>query len=409
MEFEQLTIDQQKFDQPPTVCYNQLDNSGFIYCKIDWFTAIFQDCSMNHVLKWLKLDGCVSDFLLDCYEQSRGYDNVFKFGYNGIMLETSSLAFYNVSMDVGIFDIVVPKIRLELSGSALDYLRTLGVNFETYRFNVPELPLGGCYHVTRCDFAYDFVNYKPEFIDLLIDHIITNKLPSERIPLASTKGAISCKVVSVGQKTIYLGSPQADKMLRCYDKRMQFVDLNTGCYKKANPYNDPESWFRIEWQTRNKTANALALDSTLDFKHILKMIFNHYAFAKGDHSFAHGGGSRPVVDFWLTLFPWQEIETRIIQNAKYVACESAKARTLRRFRSMHIRNFIFAQTVLGRDGVDKECNDYLDNLFMYDDPLTLRRRQAFLCELNALDLDLPVDKKLDSGLWFYKGRPHFTY
>ena len=316
MQFEKLIIDQ-RFDRPYQIHYNVLDNDNKIYCKLDWLTVIFENCSLNHVLRWLQLEDVVSDFCAAAYEQSRGYDNVFKFVYNGILLETSSFNFYGEDLSVSIFGTVVPKIRLELSGSALDYLRSIGLDMDTYRFNAPDLPLAGSYHFTRADWAYDFINYMPDFVDRMLDHIAQNMLPSGRIPLASTKGAIGCRVVTGGQKTIYLGSPQSDKMLRVYDKKMQYIDLNSGLYKKTNPYNDPASWFRIEWQTRNKLAHNLVLDATQDFKSILRKIFDSYAFAKGDHDIYHNG-SRPVVDFWLKLFNWKEVESRIIQNANFV-------------------------------------------------------------------------------------------
>ena len=317
MQFEQVGI----FDRLPDLPYSVLDNDGKIYAKIDWLTVVFHDCCMNDVLAWLNLSDCVTDFCLSCYEQSRGYDQVFRFNYNNILLETASFNFYNQDLDVSIFDAVVPKIRLDLSGTALDYLRSIGINMDSYRFTAPKLPEGGSYHFTRCDWAFDFINYKPEFISCLIDHINTHKLPSERVPLASTRGAISCKVVSVGQRTVYLGSPHSDRMLRIYDKRMQYINLTTQTYTKANPYGDPDSWFRIEWQTRNKFSHNLVLGvddqgRAADFKSILKDIFVRYAFADG--TFDNHNIARPVVDFWNNLFDWQDIERRFIQNANFV-------------------------------------------------------------------------------------------
>lgn len=321
MQFEQLGIYDQRFDQIPELSYPTLDNDGKIYCKIDWLTLMFFDSTMNDVLKWLHLDDCVSDFCLSRFEQSRGYDQVFKFIYNGVMLETSTFSFYGEDLDVSIFDTVVPKIRLELSGTALDYLRSIGVDMNDYRLVEPILSEGGSYHFTRCDWAFDFINYKPDFVDRMIDHINTHKLPSERIPLASTKGAISCKLVTCGQKTIYLGSPQSDRMLRVYDKRMQHLNLTTQTYCKPNPYGDPDSWFRIEWQTRNKFANNLVhgydeKGVPADFKSILKDIFDRYAFADG--TIDARNKARPCVDFWLSLFDWSDLEKRIIQNANFV-------------------------------------------------------------------------------------------
>lgn len=406
MQFEQITIDQQRFEQPQQITYHSLDNQGKIYCKIDWLTAIFENCSMNQILEWLKLGDCVSDFCAAAFEQSRGYDQVFKFVYNGIMLETSTFNFYGQDMSVMLFDVICPRIRLEISGGALDYLRSIGVDMNSYRFVRPNLPEGGSYHFTRCDFAYDFINYMPEFVDQLIDHINRNRLPSERVPLASTKGAIGCRVVTGGQKTVYLGSPQSDKMLRVYDKRMEQSDLNTRTYKRPNPYNDPESWFRIEWQTRNRLAHDLTLDQTQDFKSILKIIFDKYAFAEGN-----GGKNycrnRQAVDFWLKLFNWQEVEKRIIQNAKYVVCESPEEKLIKSFETGMIRSFILYLTLMGKEGLQEACNRYLASLYL-PDPVSERRYLAFLNKLNNLDsIELGSSSPEKGGLWNCCGRLAF--
>lgn len=406
MQFEQLTFDQLRFEQPQQITYHSLDNQGKIYCKIDWLTVIFENCSMNQILDWLKLGDCVSDFCAAAFEQSRGYDQVFKFVYNGIMLETSTFNFYGQDMSVMLFDVICPKIRLEISGGALDYLRSIGVDMNSYRFVRPNLPEGGSYHFTRCDFAYDFINYMPEFVDQLIDHIHRNRLPSERVPLASTKGAIGCRVVTGGQKTVYLGSPQSDKMLRVYDKRMEQSDLNTRTYKRPNPYNDPESWFRIEWQTRNRLAHDLTLDQTQDFKSILKIIFDKYAFAEGN-----GGKNycrhRQAVDFWLKLFDWHEVEKRIIQNAKYVLCESPEEKLIKSFESVMIRSFILYYTLMGREGLQKAIDRYLASLYS-PDQVSERRFLAFLNKLNNLDsVELGSSSPEQGGLWNCCGRLAF--
>lgn len=409
MQFEQLNIDSQIFDRPMQITYRTLDNDGKIYCKIDWLTVMFFDCSMNHVLSWLHIDDCVSDFCAGAFQQSRGYDEVFKFIYNGVMLETSSFNFYGEDMSVSIFDTVVPKIRLELSGSALDYLRSIGVDMDSYRLVKPVLPDGGSYHVTRCDWAFDFINYKPEFIDCLIDHINTHKLPSERIPLASTKGAISCKLVTCGQKTIYLGSPQSDRMLRIYDKRMQYLNLASQTYCKPNPYGDPSSWFRIEWQTRNRFANDLTLSVSPsgefnDFKSILKMIFEKYAFADGQMDARNK--ARCAVDFWLKLFDWKDIESRIIQNANFVEYESPEEKVIKSFESIMMRTFLFYYSLVGKEEFEKRANAYLKSLEL-PDSVSHRRNLAFLNRLNQLDsLMLSPDS---SGLYNFLGRVRFRF
>lgn len=354
---------------------------------------------MNDVLSWLNLDDAVTDFCLGFYERCRGFDNRFNFTYNGITLETADFSFYGKEINVSLFDVTVPKIRLELSGSGLDFLRSRGFDVDMYVKYPIDLPEGGAYHFTRVDYAFDFINYCPEFVDCMIDHIYHHKLPSERVPVLNLPGGIKVKLVTGGQKTIYLGSPQSDRMLRVYDKRMQYVDLGTGAYKKDNPYGNPDSWFRIEWQCRNQFANSL-IRSDLEHKHILKDIFERYAFSDSNSD----KRSRRPVDFWLKLFDWSDVEKRIVQNAKYVESTSPEEEVIDRFQKVMMRTFILYFSLVGREGLEKACNDYLNSL-SGSDPVSQRRYISFLNKLNLLsDLSLSSDSSPGVGLWNNCGR-----
>lgn len=399
MQFEQISLHHIPLKSGRTL--SEVDPGGHVVPKIDWLTIIFQDCSLNHVLRWLQQDDCVSEFCESIYELSRGYDQVFTFRYNDILLETSAFSFYGVDQNEALFDIVVPKIRLELSGTALDFLRACGIDMDSYRFTVPVLPEGASYHFTRCDWAFDLLDYKSTFIDDLIDHIRTHSLPSGRVPIASSHGAISYKVVTGDQKTVYLGSPQSDRMLRCYDKRLQYIDRTTGAYVKPDPYGQPDSWLRIEWQTRNKLAHNLVMDSSLEFKHILRKIFDTYAFADGTVA-----RDRSVVPFWSTLFPWKDIESRIIQNLNFVEFRTPEDRVISSFKTVMLRNFMFAYSILGSKGIEKMCNDYLSGL-MRSDPTSVRRRLAFYNRLNQLEIAKELSSDRAEGLWNNSGRLFF--
>lgn len=407
MIYEQLDIDNQLNAFPGTVPYSRLDCNEHIYCKIDWLTVVFNDCCINDILSWINMDDCISDFMANMFQQSRGYDDIFKFVYEGVLIESSTFSFYDYDECKGsMFDFVVPKIRLELSGTALDYLRSLGIDDNYLRFVEPILPDGGAYHFTRCDWAFDFINYKGDFVDNLIQHINIHSLASGRVPLASTKGAISVRVVTGNQKTVYLGSPQSDKMLRVYDKRLQYINPVVGVYTKPNPYNDPDSWIRIEWQTRNKTAHNLMSDSAIEFKHVLKEVFTAYAFADGTCDNNHM--SRPVVDFWNELLPWQEIEKRIIQNAKYVELVDPDQRAVRTFNTIQWQNFVMVYSLLGRKGFEKMVNENLKLLYK-PDPVSRRRYTAFLCRLNCLSISDNIPQDMGSGgLVNIGGRLAFT-
>lgn len=365
----------------PDVRYNHLDASGKIFCKVDWVTMIFTDCCMNDVLSWLYLKDSVSDFCRNMYEVSRGYSDVVKFMYNGIVLETNKFSFYGDQPE-DVFDVVVPKLRLELSGSGLDFLRSVGVEMNEYRFIRPALPEGSTYHFSRIDFAYDFIDYQPTFLDELIDHCNTHQLPSGRVPLASTHGAIKCKIVTGDRKVCYLGSEQSDRFLRVYDKRLQSINRTTGTYVKANPYGNPESWIRVEWQLRNLKAHDLALDNTQDFKSILKHIFDAYSMADGQRD-SHTL-KRAVVDFWLRLFPWREVESRIIQKANFVEVETVESRVINSFENIMMRSFIFYFTLLGREEFLCRVNAYLSDMFTSHTDVSERRAAAFRCRFNEM-------------------------
>jgi len=290
-----------------------IDDSSRLCCKIDWLTVMFKNCTMRDVLKWISMESAIPDFMENISLQTRGLDQKYIFMYNQIKLEAPTLIFYGVPENVCIFDLVVPSIRLELSGGALDYLRSCGIDPNALRYKVPVSSCDGMsWHFSRCDFAYDFINYSAGFVDVLIDFIEHNRLPSSRVPLSGTSSAVSATVRTGSEKTVYLGSPQSDKLLRVYDKRMQYVDLATGVYKKDNPYNNPSSWFRIEWQTRNRFADGLVRNVEADSLHILRLIFDHYAFAKAD--FDNRRGVRPPVDFWLNLLRWEDIKAIEVLN-----------------------------------------------------------------------------------------------
>lgn len=376
MTYEQVTV----FDSPPIMTsFRSLDSEGKIYSKLDYLTAVFEDCSLSDVLNWLGLGDCVVDFLTGFYERCRGYDQRFIFNYNGCILETSSFHYYGDQMEVDFFDVVLPKIRLDLSGKALDFLRSINIEIDKLARENPAAFAPLHYHFTRADFAFDFVNYKPGFVDKLIEFVSVNRLPSMRIPVLHLSSGISCTVRTGKEKTVYLGTPQSDRLLRVYDKRMEHIDLATGVYKKSNPFNDPESWYRIEWQTRNTFAAGL-LASDLEDKHILKQIFERYAFAEATPGYVR---QRRAVGFWQELFDWADVERRIIQNKKYVSHISPDQIVINRFESIMMRTFLLYYSIVGREGIEKRANDYLQSLYR-DDPVSQRRYSCFLSKLTEL-------------------------
>lgn len=388
---------------PKRYSYNCIGDNPGVYCKIDYLTMMFQDCSMMDILSWLNLDDCVCDFALNAYERVMGWQSKLVFSYQGVLLEADPLSalYVDNTIDLKMFDVPLTKIRLNISGTGLDYLRSIGVDFNEHYKTVPDLPENAQYRFKRIDWAYDFINYAPDFMDHLVNHCVNNVLPSGRLPVVSVPGGIGLKLVTGNQKTVYLGSPQSDRMLRIYDKKMEQSDLNTGTYIRDNPYNNPESWFRIEWQTRNQMCQDI-VDSNVSFETILREIFDRYAFAS-EHRTAAG---RPPVDFWYKLFNWDELQALIIQNAKSVQLETPAQRIINSVENTMIRSFMYYYTLRGPSGFLQACNDYLNNLYRFD-PVSARRLTAFINKTNEIGNDIDLTDSTP-GLYVDMGRFFFS-
>lgn len=370
--------------------FNNLGSKPGIYAKIDYLTIMFYDCSLNDVLHVVKMDDCVNEFALSFYEKVMGFDTKFVFSYNGVMLETGGNypdLIDGSIIDLSCFDRVIPKIRFCVGGSALDYLRSLYIVPESHFKQITMSHRDSFqYQIKRVDWAYDFINYCPSFMDECINHCVQNTLASGRLPILNLPGGISVKLVTGNQKTIYLGSNQSDRMLRIYDKRMEQSDLNTGTYVRENPYDNPDSWFRIEWQTRNSYAHDLYL-SDCSMLEILRLIFDKYAFAN-EHRTAEG---RAPVEFWDKLFDWQHIKQIIIQNAKSVQFEAPSSRVCRSFESTMIRTFMLYYTMRGPKGLEKACTEYIQNLYNFN-PVDYRRLMAMVNKINELGSDINLSE-----------------
>ncbi len=295
------------------ICRTEGDDSPGVYALIDYYTAVFQNECMAKIIDWVGLDPSVyvDDFYASMLEISAGYDNKFIFSYENIKIDVMQSVLQGFDLDDEIFFQKLPKIRLEISGSGLMYLRRLGIDVD-HKFR-DENYLLPTQHITRMDFAYDLINYKPELLDQLMEYCRLNHTASGRILLVGgRRGAINCEIKDISQKTVYLGASASDRMLRVYDKRLQYVDRETGIYKKENPYGNPKSWIRIEMQTRNKIAHVLGLDGG-DLTAILREIYQFYCFA----DMSTPQRDRQPAQFWKDLFNWEELD-RTIQNIRLV-------------------------------------------------------------------------------------------
>ena len=296
-----------------------------ISCLIDYMSIIFENTSFNAILRFLKMDPqvYVSDFLQTQCVQVYGNMYWFGFAFEGMQLTADNYV-PDENKDERIFDRIFSKIRCNISGSGLCFLRGLG--FEIAHNCNPERwfdPVTGekfRFHLTRCDFAFDLINYKPDFLDKCIEHCRDYHTDANRIALMNGSG-LRYSYRLGDQKTLYLGSPRSEKLLRIYDKRLEHIDKKTKAYIKDNPYHNPDSWIRVEWQCRNNFAHSMffATDfegSFLDrvqFVGVFREIYERYCFSDMTSKY----WNRQPAPFWHELFDWDVIP-RIIENNNFV-------------------------------------------------------------------------------------------
>lgn len=354
------------------------DNSA-IYMKIDWLTVIFNDVTLFDVLEFLHLTDNVADFFKDQMKINQGYEDFILFKYEGCTIQCSETYFYGQSEMDDIFSLVCPKVRLDLSGSGLDFLRSTGLDPDKYFRNPDNYPQP--FHLTRCDFAFDFINYAETLLDEVVDYCLKNHTDADRVCIYKHSPGTKYRYVQGGQKTLYLGSTTSERMLRIYDKRLQFIDQISGLYKKENPYNDPESWIRIELQLRKLTANRICF-SPSDASSILKYIYEQYCFVEPGTT-SH---NRKPAQFWLSLFDWEKIP-QIIQNFDKVDHVSAEDRAVSALISM-LSTFRRGYCVLGAQGwceLNEAYDTYLNDK---QNPLARKKLMRIFNQLNECGVEV---------------------
>lgn len=256
-----------------------------IYAKLDWYSVVLYNYSVDDILKRLNIyNEIFEDLTSNGYERSQGFSSVFVFSYAGISIELRFDDYLTTDRD-SLFSTKYKKIRLDISGTGLDYLR---------QFMLPDTEFTKSdfwgenqkdYNVTRSDFAFDFVNYKPEFLDSVLNWIKDQERGGDlikndsRLTVGFKRGIQYSYRCGCGQKTLYLGSPRGDKMVRIYDKFLE--QTQNGVFKHGRDSRfekEPtiDSWFRIELQSRRKCATQFLFGCSSDISLVLRAIFDDY-------------------------------------------------------------------------------------------------------------------------------------
>lgn len=319
--------------------------------KIDWLSLMCQDVSIIDIMDTFIPDNHREDLFQAWQERficSTTMGTVVQLKYDTMLIQIPITSIFEsfTTFDPDLLDPFefaesrFTKMRVDFSGQALDMLRSFGFDVESIINSGVILPHGSC-HITRCDHAFDLINYRPNFLDDCIDFCNNNHSDAIK-PRVSTGigGGIGYSIRTGDQKTLYLGGGACDKCLRIYDKKLQYEQSNK--FVSSCPYGTeedrPDSWIRIELQTRRSLAQGI-IDTALNPEHIFKYIFQTFSLR------LPGRNSKPS-EMWLSLFDWETI-TAIIQNANTSTYETVIEKAVTRVRGNAFSAIVTVISVFG--------------------------------------------------------------
>lgn len=350
-----------------------------IFCKLDYFQAVFNDVDFNYVVNdFLEMGVTFTDEVFNSsYERQYGYDShlVFQIG----PVQVSARYEQVISASDSVFSSVYSKVFLIISGQALDFLRSYyssAEDVDRILCKEPKLDKLGqpIWHVTRADFAFDFVNYKFDIYDTAACELRDCASPNGTVKVSGLKRPISFSIRSGSEKTIYLGKGRSDRLLRIYDKKLQLTKNGqlTELPDDSIDYNI-DSWHRIELQTRNNWAHHF-LYHTEDYIQVLREIYNYYAFIDSNGN---------ITSFWQDLFDW-ELIPQIIQNMHFERKPLSREVLDKQF-DVGIQVILAFAAFYGKEYVYEKINKAFYQVFHDGDCNTKRRRLRLLRRIDCLN------------------------
>ncbi len=307
------------------------NGEGGVFYKIDWLTIVVRDQSFVDILKYFGI-GLNEDFFAavrDSYFADPNYGRKLRINLHGILFELEPRDIdWQLDKEYGqrvtdpknydpmfIAHCYLSWIRIDLCGSGLDWLRSQRYDVEEKIRYIPNM--GWNFHFTRCDFAYDFVNYSGSFVEDLHNLCEQHHIDNSNIICHGSNRSVSWRV-KYGDKehTIYFGTTSSQQMIRFYDKKLERIaknDLNSCPYTSDGSL--PDSWIRIELQTRHRKERSIPYDllfaENYSAESVLRYIFDFYAVHE------YGSHHDKISPVWLDLFEWETLSP-IIQNANFV-------------------------------------------------------------------------------------------
>lgn len=380
----------------------------FISTKIDWFSGIFNQVTLDEVFKLFNVDTQIHyEEFCDCLNHriintlGALWSTVIRF--KGIVISFQNNELFTLHCNPEDIDIiklqhiVFNQLNVTISGSGLDELRSYGIDIDRYIYNLSALP-SATFHITRCDFAFDFINMTDiddsDIFDKLFQSCNECKTPMGRISTGGTQG-LGYSVRLGDQRTIYLGSPKADRLLRVYDKKLEFESKSVGLIPFKVNGELPYSWIRIELQTRRGIADSLAFRHDYDMSnlHVLRYIYEkclpRKKVANKDY----------ITDDWINnLFDWEKLPSSITpQLNKILNIDNVDRASS--FMARNLKQQILLYAHYGKDNLFDAVNRVFIDIQSSSEKRDIYRRLNINSYIRDTQKELPYLKKGDDGIY----------
>lgn len=339
------------------------EQDGMLGFKVDAYTAVWNDACVKEVLKYYHIDDVTDGFWEEVepkYHQLV-YGDWAVFEFEGIVISVPAYERFLCNEKEEIFLLHnFKKIRVAMMGKSLDFMRGCGIDVDSSLsvLRVPENKM----HVTRVDFAFDFLNYQftdeTDLIDKLNTFLtVSVKRDTGRVLIQGHKAGIGyTKRFGSSERTIYLGSSGCDKILRIYDKKMERTVKNYGKFDECEYMEScqVQNWIRVEWQLRNNWAEKILFSDNYECYAILKEIDEYYQLYRADDN--------TRVDFFHVFFNVDNIRARLslyIQKTNFVSNGGEQCKN---YIERNMRSILAFLMLHGVSGLQKMIQDYLDYL-----------------------------------------------
>lgn len=343
--------------------------AGFINPKVDWLTVIFTDMSLVDCFRVFGVDQAFyadyEDVFAHRYDLSKGWCTKVVLMWHHINIQISRTDLLDFDFDDSesskrFFDLKFSNIRFDVSATAIDDLKQLGYDIDKHIFeplftNDDGSP-SDSYHITRCDIAYDLVNYNADFVYRLAELLRTcgnreDKWGDFRVPVLGACQPLKFSVCYGRERCCYLGATGSNRLLRVYDKLFEWQSKNLSLIKC--PYYDvlggavPTSWIRIELQLRRPDFIHPVLYSDSDFYKVFRYIYDNFAIVEGR-------GLRPdlrVSQVWRDLFDWSQIPNLVLKSNLVQSTDVDPVVKLHRWIAINAKSLLQYFCVFGSSGI----------------------------------------------------------